>query len=1414
MKFNFNLFLPYGSTRFSNILFDGYPTLFISGLTKIYNLMSRVFFVLIAMIICNTSMAQNITPSTNAMASSEVGKGTSVDYATGVMTYRIPLMKKSDGDGPEINLGISYSAKGIKTEQNPSVVGLGWALTGTGAVYRSIRGLVDDSPWGGSVYQPIPTDPSLLPDFKNKVNNGERDGESDIFTLNYAEGGLNVQFILETIPVEQGMPIKIKAVPLEKTDVKINIIQSDITGEISGFHVTNTQGDVFKFMEIEELGAYVQPGGGGLSYTARQAPNAWYLTEIISHIGEAVRFEYLPDVSSESRSLTGQTAIVYGQTWKELGKAPLITEKINNRIKQLNLDVQARYALEQQMATLQASIENEERSLKMMGYGPSIVPLSDAEVVELASKFNNSSVAQMNVYAIARYDAEIQRLIKSIPERNYTVYSDPIIQNLLVQLYQTYSFRETSASSLPTLIFTQVKLLKRILLRNSTINFNYETSMRGLFDRQLKTFLKEITVGYGTSTIASTVKFEYSPEILGFSNPFLKAVQIKGSDPSDLEGRYTFEYFNEDQIVRAEQKDFWGFYNGEPTLEEYSGLIPSELSYASRPLSPVAELLSSSPNFSYVRSSELTFNSRTPVPEKTVHWSLKSVKLPEGGEHEFEYENNTVSGPRAIVLAGGLRIKKITAHDGLGHQYVKRYKYEFISPGGGTSSGNMESMGFYVKRGYQSMTLKVDYPNSFPSDIVISSDPYDFSGQLQSAGNEDVFYSYVEESTEGLGRTGYRYLKFSPSGRDYPFWLERLLLAKADYDENGRLKRVERFKYQADENDVTPFIGLVSEGYYSRFFFASPYRFNGLRTQYRAFPYKALPYSMDMYPPITFGTTTFSFEDLYLYNMAPRLAITNLPTEYVFRTGGQVVLKEKETWSSEQRLTEGGEAIPNGPNFAAYDVNWLFTNNYGSGSWNKEILHYDNPSHTYATRVEIIGAGGERNLVKTKYVADYNNGVASFIDAQQSSNRLKDVIEQQRWVFSPAESLWRLASGKLQDFVSVNSMTDGAVNVNCILPANTYETELDQALLPGSPGWSEEMSSSPPYQTLFHEGHNVYKLSTQTSWKAYRWGMQKSGVTTHNGLVKQSFASDYYSNLVVKGASGAEIFKLPDYGGISIRKPAVYPNINFSSNAYDNIGYIKDLRARLMQVRDEGYGIYDDPVYMLTNNITLVLEKFLSYETFLDIKSRFVAAINAVPAANIPGYDQDFSPYLTFQELKNFSQALQSYTINEASYRQFFGNRTYIVAPNGQFEIRMSLSAYQQNHKRLQFTSLNDFSCNYKVVYNGGAEQNLSTHNTETKNDIRRGFLDLNDLPNSAAATELVFTFSSQTSNQQFFIIPEGCEFKMSSYNDNGLLVKVIDDKGEAVNYYYDTRDRLSYETNKKGEVTRSYKYNQATATN
>lgn len=1410
MKVDFNFFPSHGSIRFSNILFDGYPTLFISGLTKIYNLTSKVFFVLIAMMICNTSIAQNITASGNATASSEVGKGTSVDYATGVMTYRIPLIKKSDGDGPEINLGISYSAKGIKTEQNPSVVGLGWALTGTGAVYRSIRGLVDDSPLGGLVYQPMPTDPSFLPDFKNKVNKGDRDGELDLFTLSYAEGGLNVQFVLEPIPVEQGMPIKIKAVPLEKTDVKINIIQNDISNEISGFHVTNAQGDVFKFMEIEELGAYAQPGGGSLNYAVRQAPNAWYITEIISYKGEAVRFEYLPDISSENRSITGQTAIVYGQKWKELGKAPSITQRINDRITQLNLDAQARYELEQQIGSIEGIIKNQELGLKMMGYDQFSLYTED-EVVELASKFANSSIAQMYASSNARYEAEIQRLIKSIPEKNYTVYSDPVMQGLLVELYQTYSYRETCTTSLPTLIFSEVKLLKRILLRSSTITFNYGTSMRGLIDRRPKTFLNEITVGYGRSSIASTVKFEYSPEILGFSNPFLKAVQIKGSDPADLEGGYTFEYFNEDQIIEAGQKDFWGFYNGEPL--GYSSLIPSELSYYSRPLSPVAELLSSLPHSSYVRSSELTFNSRKPVPEKTVYRSLKSVKLPEGGKHEFEYENNTVSSSWARVLAGGLRIKKITTHDGLGHQYVKHYKYEFISPDG-TESGYMKSMGFYVKRGYQSMTLKVDYPNSFPSDIIISSDPYDFSGQLQSAGNEDVFYSYVEESTEGLGRTGYRYLKFSPSDRDYPFWLERLLLAKADYDENGKLKRLERFKYQVDENDVTPFIGLPSEGYYSRFFFASPYRFNGLKTQYRAFPYKAPLYSMDLYPPITFGTKTFTFEDLYIYNMAPRLAITNLPTEYVFRTGGQVVLKEKETWSSEQRLTDGGEAVPDGPNFAAYDVNWLFTNNYGSGSWNKEILHYDNPSHTYATRVESIGAGGERNLVKTKYVADYNHGVASFIDAQQSSNRLKDVIEQQQWVFSPAESLWRLAGGQLQDFVAVNSATDAAVNVNCILPANTWKTELDQPLLPGSLGWSEEMSSSPPYQTLFHEGHNLYKPFSQTSWKAYRWGMQQSGVTTHNGLVKQSSASDYYSNLVVKGASGAEIFKLPDYGGIPIRTPAVYPNINFSSNGYDNIGYIKDLRARLMQVRDEGYGIYDDPVYMLTNNITLVLEKFLSYETFFDVKSRFVAAINAVPTSRIPGYDQDFSPYLTFQELKNFSQALQRYNIDQTTYRLFFGNRAYIVAPNGQFEIRMSLSAYQQNHKRLQFTSLNDFSCNYKVVYNGGVEQNLTTHSTETKNDIRKGFLDLNDLPNSSAATELVFTFNSQTSNQQFFIIPEGCEFKMSSYDYSGLLVKVIDDKGEAVNYYYDTRNRLSYEANKKGEVTRSYKYNQATATN
>lgn len=1353
----------------------------------------RIFTVFFALLYCSGAWGQHIKPSLNASSISENSSDAgSVDYATGIMTYHLPLISKKDG-GLEVRVGISYAGKGIKVDQNPSSVGLGWHLTGTGAVTRSIRGLPDDSTEPGKpgiLYVPVPTDPAQMPEFRKQVNKNQRDGESDIFDLSYPQAGLQVKFYLTRIPVPYGTPYKFAVVLLEKTDVKITVIQDEATNEISGFEVINVGGDRYRFMEKEELGAHYYSGVDAGS-SIQQTPNAWYLTEMKSYTGEVVRFEYFADISSENRSLKRQNAIVYGQAWKDVGKNEGIRNQIQNRMNELMLDAEERDRIVDRMRALEININYAIWNFKNISAAPAMnsIEMESRSEAELADVYM-SSAQRTTLWTIKTYSDELNQLARSLPERNFAPEDDSYLQSLMQQLYTTPTYTSASTTFSPEVYFTRVKLLKRIVLDGSNIEFKYTTSTREL---KPTTFLDEIKVLSSNQELLKKVKFEYTPHVVYTADPYLKAVQVKGTDAGDNEGRYTFDYYNEGQYFDVYDKDFWGFNNG-PRTEDVS-LLPLELTQGSS--SAIADFFGTSGHsFSIPHASELSFNSRIPVSEKTIFRSLKSVGLPNGGKQTFEYENNTVNSNYTPTLkVGGLRIKKITTDDGLGNQYAKHYKYEFPD-----ANNQLVSTGFNVKKGHQTMTLRVDY-ETIPDDIVVGSEPYDFSGQLEEAGNENTFYSYVEERVEGLGRTGYKYLHFyADANATYPYWLERTLLAKAIYNEQGNLKYLERYKYQADPNDITPF----SSEYSNKFELNNQFGFASGSTQYRAFPYQTPEYSPDMYPEIQFGYSKINFSSLYTYNVVKRLAISNLPQEYIFRIGGKMLLKEKESWTAVQN---GNSGISPGAGDDRTN-SWLFGNNYGPGNWNREIRYYDNIAHTYPTRIENLGSAGEKTLVKMKYAADYAAGAASFIPQLQSSNCLNEVVEQQKWKYIPSASAWRLTGGQLTTYGTVNTAPEAVSSAVCILPLNTYVTELDQALLPGTGGWNENVTSQPPYQQLFHESQNLYKPFSQTSWTAYPWGIQQSGTATHNNLIKQAARKDMLENVIVKGALGTEVLKILNLGNREIKRP-VSTYSNFMASGYDNIGYIKDLRSRLKKVIERHY-LYDDPVYVLADSIALSLENLLDFNTFKSLWIRFDANLSSAPPSQQADYDSLFAPYTSFNELSDFSAKLYPASFNEYIYNSLFSNRNYLVTSTGGVELRMALTPYLASGKRLQFTSNYNFSIGFSIVYSDGTPAIQRTvSGTETRNGFKMGFLDLTGLPNYTNVSELVFYSSGGDGG--LFVVPEGSEFNFSSFNTRGLLTMEVNEKGEKLNYQYDGRDRLEYVKDKDNNVLKHYKYHQVT---
>ncbi|MDE6152879.1 MAG: hypothetical protein K2G21_01875 [Muribaculaceae bacterium] len=70
-----------------------------------------------------------------------------VSYASGTVDISIPLLSLPAGDA-SVSLGLSYHTGGIKRNDIPTEVGLGWSLTGLGIISRQVVGTPDE--WLGA----------------------------------------------------------------------------------------------------------------------------------------------------------------------------------------------------------------------------------------------------------------------------------------------------------------------------------------------------------------------------------------------------------------------------------------------------------------------------------------------------------------------------------------------------------------------------------------------------------------------------------------------------------------------------------------------------------------------------------------------------------------------------------------------------------------------------------------------------------------------------------------------------------------------------------------------------------------------------------------------------------------------------------------------------------------------------------------------------------------------------------------------------------------------------------------------------------------------------------------------------------------------------------------------------------------
>ena len=106
----------------------------------------------------------------------------SVSHYTGVPQIGIPLATAQEGP-LKVPISLAYHSS-VKVGELASEIGLGWQLMGGGAIYRNVRGMMDEdtrnSRKGYYLHGSTMTNTTTT---LNEIQNGSRDGEANLFSF-------------------------------------------------------------------------------------------------------------------------------------------------------------------------------------------------------------------------------------------------------------------------------------------------------------------------------------------------------------------------------------------------------------------------------------------------------------------------------------------------------------------------------------------------------------------------------------------------------------------------------------------------------------------------------------------------------------------------------------------------------------------------------------------------------------------------------------------------------------------------------------------------------------------------------------------------------------------------------------------------------------------------------------------------------------------------------------------------------------------------------------------------------------------------------------------------------------------------------------------------------------------------------
>lgn len=1390
-------------------------------------------------VLFQSAFSQTIKPGNITEGLANYKGASSVDFKTGIMNYNIPLLSLEQ-DGYTIPISMNYTASGIKVNNRAGdIAGLGWSLNfGGGVISRTVRGgYADENITNGILANPIPNPTSII--HEKKIAAGKIDGESDIFTVNIKGG--TIRFILAK---EGGV---IVAKPLEKTDV---VIKCHYDVLLYGFEITDDEGNKYLFSASNAGRAFIKRPATGSTYQTALI-TSWYLTKIMLANNSDIDFEYMNEEYVEQIKSNSEYFVSYGvplslpklnhdQTLNDRLDALYGTitsgdkkiDDVKNQIENANLSIDV---LERDAQRREGLVVEKQPYMGKILVGGRYFPVIVRDVIG-ADDGGFNDLAQ-NFYR--REIEERERYINDINAGNEIALSQ--INSILDEMYYTDYSKSNAFGSNEYNNLLVNKLIKKIITRNGTIEFDY-IELAG--SNAFKYVISGIKYKNANGDLSKQVTFDFN------ARSFLKTIQLAGAS-KNVEHEYKFDYYNENDGFGDYAQDYWGFYNGKETN---TTLFPYDVSYNIDPLNTNNAVFGTQFSGLLNYSAEVInsfggFADRYPDGTKAIARSLKSVTTMLGGKVSFEYEGNEVYSQDANknVPVGGIRIKSITSETGAS-SLTTNYKYKFPLLSNLSIS---KSTGRLVD--WKQKHLAYPYHYNTGTDVYVYTDFMDMGSNYNDNSNNGVLYHYVEEVKPDNSATGFKYMEVDASAAStiqHSSYLDNLMIARISYNSSGRIVSVERNKYTTNNTYVsdrsTEYTKLGTKYNYLVGGITTHAISNGLQLKSDPvnYDYDELNY---YYPDQNQIGTMFNsyyyginpYQRMFLPNWAPRCNSSGSPIYYQLTTG-TVVLPEETTNYMFNTDYDMGVAYASSnfsllPDEKAYLYERLINAPGIPYTSTKTVYSYNGQNHLNPTDVRVTKSNGDVYLNKIKYAGDYSLTSTHPISHLKDANRISEAIENQTWLSKTSGGGFKLMSGSLSEFASKT-----VSGKEYLLPSKQYAL---QPNTPIAPGHGELVTNLPPYTSVFWDGGTLYKENGSIDWAIHSKFSRNTGVKDQTGYNTKTVKYDPYRGNLLLETQGVDplnacaldrgpslsypyynqygLFDYPiEYGPKSTAKFTDYPlTIQFVS-AYnlDHALYTEgayEVLNNFKEYHPVEYGsVYEYPRFMgMFETIEAIYRK--------DPINVIIKAIDKYRSSPVdPVKENDILlNYVEKNELSNYMYVLLNYIFYDANTdRLRFDNHQDVLYRVSSTVLPVEdgpVYTQSMNVEKLVADGVNvdlfmviqngiGGGISYKLKYKDGSLSSTRSYGLyPVTSKISKGQLVLNSLPNYLNLASIEFIYDTNIGGT-FVAVPQNTSFKAYSYLPNNFPCVSFDQTGNFTEQYYDQYMKPHFIKDLKGNIIKS----------